>query len=103
MNKEAIRHTGTYPDIYLKDRQTLILRLRTAKKDMMQCKVIYFARTSPGEKKSVPMECVLRDELFDYYRAELKFRSQSGDCIFQIYGIVMKIMDAFTYICHGDI
>lgn len=74
MNKEAIRHTGTYPDIYLKDRQTLILRLRTAKKDMTQCKVIYFARTSPGEKKSVPMECVLRDELFDYYRAELKFR-----------------------------
>ena len=74
MNKEAIRHTGTYPDIYLKDRQTLIVRLRTAKKDAAQCSVIYFARTSPGEKKSVTMECVLRDDLFDYYQAELKFR-----------------------------
>lgn len=73
MNKEAIRHTGTYPDIYLKDRQTLVLCLRTAKKDMTQCRVVYFARTSPEEKKSVPMECVLRDGLFDYYQIELKF------------------------------
>lgn len=73
MNKEAIRHTGMYPDIYLKHRQTLVLSLRTAKKDVMQCNVIYFARTSPGKKKTVSMECVWRDDLFDYYQVELNF------------------------------
>lgn len=73
MNKEAIRHTGTYPDIYLKDRQTLVLNLRTAKKEISVCNAVHFARTSPGEKKRTAMKCVFRDGLFDYYQAELEF------------------------------
>lgn len=73
MNKEAIRHTGTYPDIYLKDRRTLVLNLRTAKKDITVCSAVHFARTSPGEKKYAAMKCVFRDGLFDYYQAELEF------------------------------
>lgn len=73
MIKEAINHSGTYPDIYLKDRRTLVLTMRTAKKDVKNCGVIYFTRTSPEQKNRVQMSCVLRDNLYDYYRAELSF------------------------------
>ncbi|MBQ7371319.1 MAG: alpha amylase N-terminal ig-like domain-containing protein [Blautia sp.] len=47
---EAIRHTGTYPDLYLRDRRTLVMMLRTAKKDADNCQVWYFSRTSPDQK-----------------------------------------------------
>lgn len=75
MIQEAIRHTGTYPDVYLKDRKRLVMMLRTAKRDLAACKVVYFARTNPEKKISVKMKCTLRDGLFDYYQAELEFSS----------------------------
>lgn len=73
MNLEAVRHTGTYPDIYPRNRKTLVITLRTAKRDVVSCQIHFFSRTDPGEKKSRQMTCVLRDGLFDYYRAEVEF------------------------------
>lgn len=73
MNLEAVRHTGTYPDIYLKDRRTLVITLRTARRDVMSCRVHSFPRTDPGKERSLKMTCELRDGLFDYYRAEVEF------------------------------
>ena len=52
MKPEAVRHTGSYPDIYLTDRRTLVVTLRTAKKDVDACRIHYFARTSPEKEKT---------------------------------------------------
>jgi len=71
--REAILHTGGYPDIYLKDRKTLVLSLRTSRKDILKCKVLYWSRTTPERKREALMECVLRDERYDYYHVELAF------------------------------
>lgn len=71
MNKEAVRHTGTYPDLYLKDRSTMVLTLRIARQQAVSCRIVYFSRTAPQEKKQAEMFCAFRDRLFDYYRAEV--------------------------------
>ena len=70
---EAIRHTGTFPDVYLTDRKTLVITLRTARKDVSGCIIHYFARTTPGNIKQVEMAFVYRDALFDYYQVILQF------------------------------
>ena len=70
---EAVRHTGTFPDVYLTDRKTLVITLRTARKDVSGCIIHYFARTTPDNIKRVEMNFVYRDALFDYYQAILRF------------------------------
>ena len=70
---EAVRHTGTFPDVYLTDRKTLVITLRTARKDVSGCIIHYFARTTPDNIKQVEMNFVYRDALFDYYQAILRF------------------------------
>lgn len=95
MIKEAIRHTGTYPDIYLKDRQTLSVTLQTAKKDKVKCQILYFSRTSPHNVKTAEMTCVLRDDLFDYYRCEIRF---SHPVRYQKYFFQLKGTDEICYL-----
>jgi cyclomaltodextrinase len=73
MKLEAVRHTGTYPDIYLTDRRTLVVTLRTAKRDVDECRIHYFARTTPGKKKTQTLQFLYRDSLFDYYQGTLCF------------------------------
>ena len=73
MKPEAVRHTGSYPDIYLTDRRTLVVTLRTAKKDVDACRIHYFARTSPEKEKTQILQFLYRDSLYDYYRGTLCF------------------------------
>lgn len=73
MKIEAIRHTGTYPDLYLKDRRTLVITLRAAKRDCHLCKIHIFPRTDPEKVCGTEMKCILRDRLFDYFRTEIRF------------------------------
>ncbi|MCH4033075.1 MAG: alpha-glycosidase [Lachnospiraceae bacterium] len=73
MKLEAVRHTGTYPDIYLSDRRTLVVTLRTAKRDAEECRIHYFARTAPEEEKTQTLQFLYRDGLFDYYQGTLCF------------------------------
>ena len=73
MKPEAVRHTGSYPDIYLTDRRTLVVTLRTAKKDVDACRIHYFARTSPEKEKTQVLQFLYRDSLYDYYRGTLCF------------------------------
>lgn len=47
MIREAVRHTGTYPDVYLQNRRTLVFRIRTARADVQRCTLFCFARTEP--------------------------------------------------------
>ena len=73
MKIEAIRHTGTYPDLYLKDRRTLVITLRTAKRDCHFCKIHIFPRTDPEKIRGIEMKCILRDRVFDYFQTEIRF------------------------------
>ena len=67
MKKEAIFHVNLEEFIYPVSRKELVIRLRTAKQDFKKCRVIYWDRTSPNNKKNVEMVCKQRDELFDYF------------------------------------
>ena len=51
MNKEAVFHLNTEEYIYPVSRNRLVVRLRTAARDFTQCKIIYWSRTNPDQKK----------------------------------------------------
>lgn len=66
-------HINTELYIYLISRKELVVRIRTAKKDIKDCFVIYWSRTTPDAKKQCSLECVQSDELFDYYETTISF------------------------------
>lgn len=74
MKKEAVRHTGAFPDVYLTDRRTLVVSIRTAKQDLRSVCIYYFSRTTPEIRQKRDMQLYLRDSLFDYFRVEINFR-----------------------------
>lgn len=73
MNKEAVFHLNTEEYIYPVSRNRLVVRLRTAARDFTQCKIIYWSRTNPDQKKEEILIWKNRDELFDYFQGALTF------------------------------
>ena len=67
MKREAVFHINTEEYIYPVARNRLIVRIRTAKKEIRQCQIIYWDRTDCAGRKILDMECAYRDGLFDYY------------------------------------
>lgn len=74
MNRSAIRHTGAYPDSYLKDRNTLVLTLHTGRKDIAKCNLVIFPRTCKEDKRMLEMKCRWRDLYHDHYVIEICFQ-----------------------------
>lgn len=74
MNREALQHTGTYPDIYLTERNRLRVRLHTAAGEAVRCRLLYFARTEPEELRTAELQRVYRDARRDHFEAEISFR-----------------------------
>lgn len=72
MNKEAVLHSNTEDFVYPIARNQLMIRLRTAKKEVKKCQVIYWNRDNGIEKKQA-LECYARDELFDYFQCKIIF------------------------------
>lgn len=75
MIKEAIMHTPLSKDAFALDESHLVVRLRTAKDDMKNCKVYYGDRVCMQEPIIVtesPMEKIATDQLFDYYEANIE-------------------------------
>ncbi len=72
MNKEAVLHRNTEDFVYPTARNQLIFRIRTAKKEIRKCKIIYWNRDD-GIKKEQSMECYARDGLFDYFQCKITF------------------------------
>lgn len=73
MNKHAVYHVVDVPYAYAKDKDTLTVRIRTAKDDVKMCRVYYKCRydwTNPFEVKE--MALMTQSELFDYYEADIK-------------------------------
>lgn len=72
MNKEAVLHSNTETFVYPIARNQLIVRLRTAKKEIKKCQIIYWNREDSIKKRET-MECYARDELFDYFQCKIIF------------------------------
>ncbi len=73
MNREAIYHCNTENDIYPIQRNQLVVRIRTAKKDIKKCEMIFFNRTDPDDKTVQLMKIEQRDGLFDYFQTKIIF------------------------------
>ncbi|WMJ87176.1 glycoside hydrolase family 13 protein [Anaerocolumna sp. MB42-C2] len=75
MNLEAIKHIPLSEDAFAIAEDTLVLRLRAMKNDIKECMVFYgdrVCRTNPIVMKSIVMNKIASDALFDYYEAEVK-------------------------------
>ncbi|MBQ3793137.1 MAG: alpha amylase N-terminal ig-like domain-containing protein, partial [Lachnospiraceae bacterium] len=71
MNKEAVKHLNTEEFVYAKARDELVLRLRSAKRDLRSCKVVFFSRTSPEKLRYQSMQLMQTDQETDYFEAIL--------------------------------
>ena len=73
MNKEAVFHINTENYIYPVSRNQLIIKIRTAKKEIKKCQVIYWNRTEEESQKTEILQVIHRDELFDYFQIKITF------------------------------
>lgn len=72
MNKEAVLHNNTEDYVYPTARNQLVFRIRTAKKEIKKCQIIYWNRDD-GISKTKNMACYARDGLFDYFQCKITF------------------------------
>ena len=73
VKKEAVLHLNTEDFIYPVARNRLVIKIRTAKDDITECRVIHFYRTDPESRNHLRLEKKYTDELFDYYEGEIEF------------------------------
>ena len=74
MQLEAVLHIPLSNFAYALDEHTLVIRLRTGKNDVKQCRLFYGDRVcvnDPVDVTEVVMERAAGDGLFDYYEAEI--------------------------------
>lgn len=72
MNRHAIFHILDVPYVYGINKETLVVRLRTAREDMNKCIIFYKDRydwENPFDEKQ--MDLVESDSLYDYYEVKL--------------------------------
>ncbi|MBL4934460.1 alpha-glycosidase [Clostridium sp. YIM B02515] len=85
MNKHAVYHVVDVPYAYAKDKDTLTVRIRTARNDVKVCKVYYKCRydwTNPFEVQE--MKLMSQSELFDYYEADIKVEKNRYRYFFEL-------------------
>ncbi len=73
VKREAVLHLNTEDFIYPVARNVLVVKLRTAKDDMSDCRIIYFCRTKPDLINDLELEKKYSDDLFDYYEGKIEF------------------------------
>ncbi len=73
MHKEAILHENTIRYVHAKSRKCLTFCLRVGRQDIKKCSITYLARTNPEDKHTQEMRWKYRDDLFDYYEADITF------------------------------
>ncbi|SHK74326.1 Glycosidase [Anaerocolumna jejuensis DSM 15929] len=75
MIRTVVLHKNTLDYVYVKARNKLVLKLETAKGSFQECRLIYWARTESDtrKRKSRKMELQYRDNMLDYYYAEMEF------------------------------
>lgn len=87
MNKQAIYHITDVPYVYGIDKNTLFVRIRTAKKDLKACILYYKDRYDwENEFSLVDMKLAETDGLFDYYEAEISVKENRYRYYFELKG-----------------
>ncbi|WP_026881628.1 alpha-glycosidase [Clostridium akagii] len=72
MNKHAVYHITETPYAYGKDLNTLVLRIRTAKGDVLKCNIHYKSRYNFKDPYYVKeMKIAAQADLYDYFEAEV--------------------------------
>ncbi|MEG0485563.1 MAG: glycoside hydrolase family 13 protein [Oscillospiraceae bacterium] len=74
MNKFAIKHTPMSEDAHGINERQVVIRIRTARNDIKQCRIFFgdrACRQTPVIFSSASVACVLWDEYFDYYEVIL--------------------------------
>lgn len=75
MKKEAILHLPDSEYAYAENENTITLRLRTAKNDIIRC-ILYYGDRVCVEKKIIMTKAIMKkihsDELFDYYEYKIE-------------------------------
>lgn len=69
---QGIRHTGTFPDIYINSRKHLVISLRVAREETRECTLYYFSRDHKEKVLASQMQIQYRDGLFDYYISHIE-------------------------------
>ncbi|BAS28813.1 glycoside hydrolase family 13 protein [Limnochorda pilosa] len=73
LHRDAVLHRPELPYAYPGPGRSLVVRLRTGRGDAERVRVVYRDRYQPpSTDRARPMRRVGRDELFDYYQAELR-------------------------------
>ena len=75
MKKEAVLHIPLSHYAYAEDEQTLVIRIRTAKNDIENCRLFYGDRVDvhePIHTKEIHMVKISSDDLFDYFEGYVK-------------------------------
>lgn len=73
MNKESILHINTEEFVYPIARNCLVFKIRVAKEDIVTCKLVYWDREKPQNKKCEILKWTYRDKLFDYFQGTISF------------------------------
>ncbi len=73
VKREAVLHLNTEDFIYPVARNVLVVKLRTARGDISDCRIIYFCRTKPDLINDLELEKRYSDDLFDYYEGKIEF------------------------------
>ncbi len=85
MNKHAIYHITDVPYVYGKNEELLMIRIRTASKDIRNC-YLYYKDRYDYEKpyKVITMKKFIETELFDYYEGEIFVKEKRYRYYFKI-------------------
>lgn len=85
MNKHAIFHITTVPYAYAKDKDTLTLRIRTARNDMSKVNVYYKCRYDwENPFKEANMKLFGQTDLFDFYEIDVRVEKNRYKYYFEL-------------------
>lgn len=85
MKKESVYHLSDTPYAFPIKKNTLRLRLRTAKNDLAGCIVLYKDRYARGKEfLSLPLVLICRTEMFDFYGADITLETSRFLYIFRL-------------------
>lgn len=77
MNMSAVRHLSYYPFVQALARLKARFHLEAAAEDLAACTLVWWKRTNPGEKHSVPMRVSISNSRTDQWAAEVSFPEEA--------------------------
>ena len=77
MNISAVRHLSFYPFMQALARTRVRFLLEAAVDDLSACELVWWKRSTPGEKHTVPMRVSISNRRTDQWAAEVSFQEET--------------------------